>query len=203
MASKPSSTTSTATIAFEAKVWLAADTATRGSAKPKPRSHLADLLRSERQRLANPPFNDSDTALRDGARHDCEAYPQVVRGAKDSWSKAADVRWQPGGARATAKGSLQGERGGVHHFGVPPKGNANFAWVQHFIHHLAPQGMAGFVLANGPAPAGSSNQSGVCPAQIASPMPKAKPKTLLRQSDIRRVHIEADVRSHNRLATFR
>jgi hypothetical protein len=34
------------------------------------------------------------------------------------------------------------------HFGVPPKGNANFAWVQHFIHHLAPQGMAGFVLAN-------------------------------------------------------
>ncbi len=24
---------------------------------------------------------------------------------------------------------------------VPPKGNANFAWVQHFIHHLAPQGV--------------------------------------------------------------
>jgi type I restriction enzyme M protein len=43
------------------------------------------------------------------------------------------------------------------HFGVPPKGNANFAWVQHFIHHLAPQGMAGFVLANGSM---SSNQSG-------------------------------------------
>jgi type I restriction enzyme M protein len=42
-------------------------------------------------------------------------------------------------------------------FGVPPRGNANFAWVQHFIHHLAPQGMAGFVLANGSM---SSNQSG-------------------------------------------
>ncbi len=42
-------------------------------------------------------------------------------------------------------------------FGVPPHGNANFAWVQHFIHHLAPQGMAGFVLANGSM---SSNQSG-------------------------------------------
>lgn len=42
-------------------------------------------------------------------------------------------------------------------FGVPPKGNANFAWVQHFLHHLAPQGMAGFVLANGSM---SSNQSG-------------------------------------------
>ena len=34
-------------------------------------------------------------------------------------------------------------------FGVPPAGNANFAWVQHFLHHLAPTGIAGFVLANG------------------------------------------------------
>ena len=33
--------------------------------------------------------------------------------------------------------------------GVPPKGNANFAWVQHMVHHLAPTGVAGFVLANG------------------------------------------------------
>lgn len=42
-------------------------------------------------------------------------------------------------------------------YGVPPPGNANFAWVQHFIHHLAPQGLAGFVLANGSM---SSNTSG-------------------------------------------
>lgn len=34
-------------------------------------------------------------------------------------------------------------------YGVPPKGNANFGWVQHFIYHLAPNGTAGFVLANG------------------------------------------------------
>ena len=34
-------------------------------------------------------------------------------------------------------------------YGAPPAGNANFAWVQHFIHHLAPDGIAGFVLANG------------------------------------------------------
>ncbi|MBA3708087.1 MAG: SAM-dependent DNA methyltransferase [Planctomycetes bacterium] len=54
----------------------------------------------------------------------------------DWFRKDDDVRWQ---------------------FGVPPKGNANFAWVQHFIHHLAPHGMAGFVLANGSM---SSNQSG-------------------------------------------
>ena len=42
-------------------------------------------------------------------------------------------------------------------YGVPPASNANFAWVQHFIHHLAPTGLAGFVLANGSM---SSNQSG-------------------------------------------
>ena len=34
-------------------------------------------------------------------------------------------------------------------YGVPPAGNAHFAWVQHFIHHLVPTGIAGFVLANG------------------------------------------------------
>ena len=42
-------------------------------------------------------------------------------------------------------------------YGTPPKGNANFAWVQHFVHHLAPGGVAGFVLSNGSM---SSNQSG-------------------------------------------
>jgi type I restriction enzyme M protein len=42
-------------------------------------------------------------------------------------------------------------------YGVPPAGNANYAWVQHFISHLAPTGLAGFVLANGSM---SSNQSG-------------------------------------------
>jgi type I restriction enzyme M protein len=67
----------------------------------------------------------------------------------DWFRKDDDVRWQ---------------------FGVPPKGNANFAWVQHFIHHLAPQGMAGFVLANGSM---SSNQSG--------------------EGDIRKAIIEADL----------
>jgi type I restriction enzyme M protein len=34
-------------------------------------------------------------------------------------------------------------------FGIPPAGNANYAWIQHFIYHLSPQGMAGFVLAKG------------------------------------------------------
>lgn len=34
-------------------------------------------------------------------------------------------------------------------YGTAPKGNANFMWIQHFIHHLTPNGMAGFVMANG------------------------------------------------------
>ena len=42
-------------------------------------------------------------------------------------------------------------------YGAPPKGNANFAWVQHIVHHLSPGGVAGFVLANGSM---SSSQSG-------------------------------------------
>jgi type I restriction enzyme M protein len=55
-------------------------------------------------------------------------------------------------------------------YGVPPASNANFAWVQHFIYHLAPTGLAGFVLANGSM---SSNQSG--------------------EDDIRKAIIEADM----------
>jgi type I restriction enzyme M protein len=42
-------------------------------------------------------------------------------------------------------------------FGVPPAGNANYGWLQHIIHHLAPAGTAGVVLANGSM---SSSQSG-------------------------------------------
>jgi type I restriction enzyme M protein len=54
-------------------------------------------------------------------------------------------------------------------FGTPPKGNANYAWLQHILHHLAPRGTAGVVLANGSM---SSQQSG--------------------EGDIRRAMIEAD-----------
>lgn len=41
-------------------------------------------------------------------------------------------------------------------YGMPPAGNANFAWLQHMIHHLAPNGRIGMVLANGSL----SSQSG-------------------------------------------
>ncbi len=55
-------------------------------------------------------------------------------------------------------------------FGVPPVGNANYAWLQHIHHHLAPSGTAGVVLANGSM---SSSQSG--------------------EGEIRRAMVEADV----------
>jgi len=42
-------------------------------------------------------------------------------------------------------------------YGIPPVGNANYAWIEHMIHHLAPTGIAGFVLSNGSL---SSNTSG-------------------------------------------
>jgi hypothetical protein len=118
-----------------------------------------------------------------------------------------NVAAEPNAARQTAKGGTprrrreagrkarQGERGGVHQFGVPPRGNANFAWVQHFIHHLAPAapgssgGMAGFVLANGSM---SSNQSGDCPRGAHSKTRSTNSQSLGRQRDIRRALIEAD-----------
>ncbi len=43
-------------------------------------------------------------------------------------------------------------------YGTPPPGNANFAWVQHFIYHLTPNGTAGFVLANGSMSSNTSNE---------------------------------------------
>lgn len=54
--------------------------------------------------------------------------------------------WQP---------QLENDARWVH--GAPPQGNANFAWLQHILHHLAPRGTAGVVLANGSM---SSQQSG-------------------------------------------
>lgn len=68
------------------------------------------------------------------------------------WGQAAlqeDVRWQ---------------------YGLPPSGNANFAWIQHMVHHLSPNGKIGLVLANGAL----SSQSG-------------------GEGDIRRNLVEADL----------
>ena len=43
-------------------------------------------------------------------------------------------------------------------FGVPPTGNANFAWIQHMVHHLAPDGVMGTVLANGSMSSNTSSE---------------------------------------------
>lgn len=53
-------------------------------------------------------------------------------------------------------------------YGVPPTGNGNFAWVQHFIHHLAPTGMAGFVLANGSMSSGQSGEDDIRKAIVTA-----------------------------------
>ncbi|AOJ08260.1 type I restriction-modification system subunit M [Burkholderia mayonis] len=65
-------------------------------------------------------------------------------------------------------GSLEGDPRWV--YGTPPQGNANYAWLQHMLYHLKPNGRAGIVLANGSM---SSNQSS--------------------EGDIRRAMVDADV----------
>lgn len=58
---------------------------------------------------------------------------------KDWWSEslAEDVRWK---------------------YGTPPKGNANFAWLQHMLHHLAPSGSMALLLANGSMSSNTNNE---------------------------------------------
>lgn len=47
-------------------------------------------------------------------------------------------------------------------YGIPPAGNANYAWIQHMIHHLAPNGKIGLVLANGALSTQSSGEGEIC-----------------------------------------
>ena len=51
-------------------------------------------------------------------------------------------------------------------FGVPPVGNANYAWLQHIHHHLAPNGTAGVVLANGSMSSGQSGEGEIRRAMV-------------------------------------
>lgn len=51
-------------------------------------------------------------------------------------------------------------------FGVPPSGNANFAWIQHFLYHLSPTGTAGFVLAKGSLTSKTSGEGEIRKALI-------------------------------------
>jgi len=51
-------------------------------------------------------------------------------------------------------------------YGVPPVGNANYAWIQHFLYHLAPNGQAGFVLAKGSLTTKTSGEGDIRKALI-------------------------------------
>ena len=51
-------------------------------------------------------------------------------------------------------------------YGTPPKGNANYAWIQHFLYHLNPNGQAGFVLAKGSLTSKSSGEGDIRKALI-------------------------------------
>ncbi len=82
--------------------------------------------------LANPPFNDEDWG-----------FSKVKN----------DVRWKyglppPGNTRKQEDGTSISVDGG----------NSNYAWIQHFIHHLTPNGIAGFVMANGSMSTNMSNE---------------------------------------------
>ena len=94
--------------------------------------------------LANPPFNDEDWG-----------FSKVKE----------DVRWAfgtppAGGARKQKDGSVINVDGG----------NANYAWIQHFVHHLSPGGTAGFVLANGSMSTNTSGEGEIRKALIEADM---------------------------------
>ena len=91
--------------------------------------------------LANPPFNIEDWG-----------YSKVKNDARwrrfDSSSSGAQFSFLPGGAQFSLPPG--GERKNKDGFTYTVDGgNANYAWILHFLHHLAPNGTAGFVLANG------------------------------------------------------
>lgn len=90
--------------------------------------------------LANPPFNMEDWG-----------YSKVKNDVRwrrfDQSSGNAQFALPPGGERKQKDGSIISVDGG----------NANYAWILHFLHHIAPHGTAGFVMANGSL---SSNTSG-------------------------------------------
>lgn len=102
-------------------------------------------------------------------------------GCAVGFGRVGDMR---GGVRAGA-GSARGERGGVHRFGVRPRGDANFARVQDFSRQVAPEGMtevgsvclrfAVAVLANGSM---SSNQADGYLERSALSEPRAQTRNL-------------------------
>ena len=61
-------------------------------------------------------------------------------------------------------GSLEGDPRWV--YGTPPQGNANYAWLQHMLHHLRPTGRAGIVLANGSMSSSQNSEGDIRAAMV-------------------------------------
>lgn len=61
-------------------------------------------------------------------------------------------------------GSLEGDPRWV--YGTPPQGNANYAWLQHMLHHLRPTGRAGIVLANGSMSSSQNSEGEIRAAMV-------------------------------------
>jgi type I restriction enzyme M protein len=60
--------------------------------------------------------------------------------------------------------SLDGDARWV--YGTPPQGNANYAWLQHILHHLKPTGRAGIVLANGSMSSSQNSEGQIRAAMV-------------------------------------
>lgn len=103
--------------------------------------------------LANPPFNMEDWG-----------YSKVKNDVRwrrfDQPSGNAQFSLPPGGERKRKDGSAFTVDGG----------NANYAWILHFLHHLAPHGTAGFVLANGSLSSKTSGEGDIRKAIIEADM---------------------------------
>ena len=103
--------------------------------------------------LANPPFNMEDWG-----------YSKVKNDVRwrrfDQSSGNAQFSLPPGGERKRKDGSIFTVDGG----------NANYAWILHFLHHLAPHGTAGFVLANGSLTSNTSGEGDIRKAIIEADM---------------------------------
>jgi len=108
--------------------------------------------------LANPPFNMEDwgySKVKNDVRWK-RFLPASAGQAGDQPSGNAQFALPPGGRRKQKDGSY------VHVDG----GNANYAWILHFLHHLAPHGTAGFVLANGSLTSNTSGEGDIRKAII-------------------------------------
>ncbi len=90
---------------------------------------------------------EADITWNEGGSFLQDAYPDLKAGFILANPPFNDSEWDGQGLRNDPR----------WRYGIPPAGNSNYAWIEHFVYHLAPTGVAAFVMANGSM---SSNQSG-------------------------------------------